>query len=158
MLKNGNKKSDTKSKFKAIKKNGQDIESRPFLHCFAIFSPSRSTTVRLRGEEKGILHLSQQSDSLSKILFDKPGSFASFFCVAKGIYGYRGRGEDGAVALRCRRRFLHPRRRTKVLRVGEKTSKKAKLCFMQHLKVAFNRIKADIFSRFAFLFCFLVCA
>ncbi|MBQ7004914.1 MAG: hypothetical protein IJN68_00620, partial [Clostridia bacterium] len=65
MLKNGNKKSGTKSKFKAIKKNGQDIESRPFLHCFAIFSPSRSTTVRLRGEEKGILHLSQQSDSLS---------------------------------------------------------------------------------------------
>ncbi|MBQ7005624.1 MAG: hypothetical protein IJN68_04260, partial [Clostridia bacterium] len=42
----------------------------------------------------------------------------------------------------------HPRRRTKVLRVGEKTSKKAKLCFMQHLKVTFNRIKADIFSRF----------
>jgi len=32
--------------------------------------------------------------------------------------------------------------------VGEKTSKKAKLCFMQHLKVTFNRIKADIFNRF----------
>ena len=54
----------------------------------------------------------------------------------------------GVVALRCRRRFLHPRRRTKVLRVGEKTSEKAKLCFMQHLKVTFNRIKADVFSRF----------
>jgi len=40
--------------------------------------------------------------------------------------------------------------------VGEKTSKKAKSCFMQHLKVTFNRIKADIFSRFTTNTCFFV--
>jgi len=80
------------------------------------------------------------------------GARARLTCVAalRRSFGFaKGAPRaNGSVALRCRRRFLHPRRRTKVLRVGEKTSKKAKSCFMQHLKVTFNRFKADIFSRF----------
>ena len=40
-----------------------------FWHCFVLFLPSRSTFVRLRGKEKNILQLSQQSASLSKKYF-----------------------------------------------------------------------------------------
>lgn len=36
---------------------------------FAVFSPSHSTTVQLRGEENSIVHLSQKSDSVPKNAF-----------------------------------------------------------------------------------------
>ncbi len=40
-----------------------------FSHCFALFLPSRSTFVHLRGKEKAILYFSRQSDILSKTSF-----------------------------------------------------------------------------------------
>ena len=47
--------------------SGKEVETSDFnlfFHCFDLFSPSRSTIVRLRGEEKVILQLSQQSVQL----------------------------------------------------------------------------------------------
>ena len=58
-----------KNKSKIQRKTVRTSNPDHFFRCFALFSPSRSTTVRLRGEENVILYLSQQPDSLSKILF-----------------------------------------------------------------------------------------
>ena len=61
-------------------------------------------------------------------------------------YFIRGIKLQEAVALRCRRRFLNPRRRTKVLRTGDKTSKKAKVVVCNSGHFLFYKFKADIFS------------